>query len=138
MQPVLFFEPGPFPGLPGPAVGPKGPKFGQKPGAGFIILSSLRSAQPSPSRLGGAAAPQQRPAEPSLGDWCAREQHAMAMGAAAVAKATAASQASAAPAASELNQVRAKWSEVESTIAKLEGCSDETVRQLKASEGGGV
>ncbi len=30
MQPVLFFEPGPFPGLSGPAVGPKGPKIGQK------------------------------------------------------------------------------------------------------------
>ncbi len=45
MQPALFFEPGPFPGLPGPAVGPKGPKIGQKPGAGFIILSSLGSAQ---------------------------------------------------------------------------------------------
>ncbi len=46
VQPALFFEPGPFPGLPGPAVGPEGPKIGQKPGAGFIILSPLRSAQP--------------------------------------------------------------------------------------------
>ncbi len=46
VQPALYFEPGPFPGLPGPAVGPKGPKIGQKPGAGFIILSSLGSAQP--------------------------------------------------------------------------------------------
>ncbi len=45
VQPALFFEPGPFPGLPGPAVGPKGPKIIQKPGAGFIIVSSLRSAQ---------------------------------------------------------------------------------------------
>ena len=41
----MFFAPGPFPGLPGLAVGPKEPKIGQKPGAGFIILSSLRSAQ---------------------------------------------------------------------------------------------
>ena len=40
MQPALCFEPGTFPGLPGPAVGPQGPKIGQKPGAGFIILSS--------------------------------------------------------------------------------------------------
>ncbi len=31
-QPALFFEPGPFPGLPGPAVGPKGPKIGLNPG----------------------------------------------------------------------------------------------------------
>ncbi len=45
VQPALFFEPGPFPELPGPAVGPNGPKIGQKPGAGFIMLSSLRSAQ---------------------------------------------------------------------------------------------
>ncbi len=39
MQPALFIEPGLFPGLPGPAVGPKGPKICQKPGAGFMILS---------------------------------------------------------------------------------------------------
>ncbi len=45
MQPALFCEPGLFPGLPGPAVGPKGPEIGRKPGAIFIILSSLRSAQ---------------------------------------------------------------------------------------------
>ncbi len=44
VQPALFFEPGPFPWLPGPAAGPKGPKIGQKSGAGFSILSSLRSA----------------------------------------------------------------------------------------------
>ncbi len=37
VQPELLFEPGPFPELPGPAVGPKGPKIDQKPGAGFII-----------------------------------------------------------------------------------------------------
>ncbi len=43
--PALFFEPGPFPELPGPAVGPKGPKIGQKSGAGFIFLSSPRFAQ---------------------------------------------------------------------------------------------
>ncbi len=41
----LFFEPGPFPGLPGPALGPEGPKIDRKSGAGFIVLSSLRSAQ---------------------------------------------------------------------------------------------
>ncbi len=40
-----LFEPGPLPGLPGPTVGPKGPKIDQKPRAGFISLSSLRSAQ---------------------------------------------------------------------------------------------
>ncbi len=45
VQLALYFEPGPFSGLPGPAVGPKGPKIGSKPGAGFVILSSLRSAQ---------------------------------------------------------------------------------------------
>ncbi len=50
MQPALFFEPGPFPGLPGPAVGPKGPNIGHKPGAGFIILSSLRFALPKSHR----------------------------------------------------------------------------------------
>ncbi len=44
-QAALSFEPGPFPGLPRPAVGPKGPKIGQKSGAGFIILSSLRFAK---------------------------------------------------------------------------------------------
>ncbi len=38
VQPALFSEPEPFPRLPGPAVGPKGPKIGQKPGARFIIL----------------------------------------------------------------------------------------------------
>ncbi len=38
MQPALFFEPGPLPRLPGPAVGHKGPKIGQKPEAGCIIL----------------------------------------------------------------------------------------------------
>ncbi len=52
-----LFEPGPFPGLPGPAVGPKGPKIGQKPGAGFIFLSSLRSAQkPSGPHLAAGTA----------------------------------------------------------------------------------
>ncbi len=45
VQPALLFEPGPFPGLPGPVVGPKGPQIGKETGAGFIILSSLRSAQ---------------------------------------------------------------------------------------------
>ena len=30
MHPALFFEPDPVPRLPGPAVGPKGPKFGKK------------------------------------------------------------------------------------------------------------
>ncbi len=49
VQPALFFEPEPFPRFPGPAVGPKGPNIGQKPGAGFIILS-LRSAQPTDER----------------------------------------------------------------------------------------
>ncbi len=44
-QPALSFEPEPVPRLPGPAVGPKGPKICQKPGAGFTILSSQRSAQ---------------------------------------------------------------------------------------------
>ena len=34
-----IFEPEPVPRLPGPAVGPEGPKIGQKPGAGFIVLS---------------------------------------------------------------------------------------------------
>ncbi len=53
VQPSLFFEPRPFPGLPGPAVGPKGPKLDQKPGAGFIISISLRSAQGPPG--GGGA-----------------------------------------------------------------------------------
>ncbi len=33
------------PKVPGARRGPKGPDIGQKPGAGFIILSSLRSAQ---------------------------------------------------------------------------------------------
>ncbi len=42
---MLFLEPGPLPGLPGPAVGSKGPKIGQNPKAGFIILSSQKSAQ---------------------------------------------------------------------------------------------
>ncbi len=37
VQLALLLELGPFPGLPGPAVGPKGPKIGLKPGAGFII-----------------------------------------------------------------------------------------------------
>ncbi len=45
VRPALLFEPGPFPALPGPAVGPKGPKIGQKPVAKSIILSSLRSAR---------------------------------------------------------------------------------------------
>ena len=45
VQPALFFEPGPFPGLPAHAVGPKGLTIGQKPWAGLIMLSSLRSAQ---------------------------------------------------------------------------------------------
>ncbi len=31
-QPALFFEPGLFPGLPGPAVGPNGPEIGKKTG----------------------------------------------------------------------------------------------------------
>ncbi len=57
MQPVLCFEPEPVPKLPGPAVGPNGPKICQKPGAGFIILSSLRSAQSLGSR---APLPQER------------------------------------------------------------------------------
>ena len=39
---MLVFEPEPVPRLPGPAVSPKGPKT-PKPGAGFMILSSLRS-----------------------------------------------------------------------------------------------
>ncbi len=41
VQPVLFFEPGPFPGLPGPPWAKTRPK----PGAGFMTLSSIRSAQ---------------------------------------------------------------------------------------------
>ncbi len=32
VQPALFSEPGPFPRLPEPAVGPKGPKIGHNPG----------------------------------------------------------------------------------------------------------
>ncbi len=44
VQPALFVEPEPVPRLPEPAVGPKGPKIGQKPGAKFIVLSSLRFA----------------------------------------------------------------------------------------------
>ena len=44
-QPARFVEPGPLPEFKGPAVGPKGPKIGPKPGAGFIILSPLKSAQ---------------------------------------------------------------------------------------------
>ncbi len=35
-----IYEPGPFPELPGPAVGHKVPKTGQKPGAGRIIILS--------------------------------------------------------------------------------------------------
>ncbi len=46
VQPAVFLEPGSFPELPGPAVGPKGPKIGQKPDAGFIIVSSLRCSTP--------------------------------------------------------------------------------------------
>ncbi len=42
-----------FPELPGPALGPKGPKISQKLGAGFIILSSLRSARPESLRNPG-------------------------------------------------------------------------------------
>ncbi len=42
---TLFVEPGLFPELPGPAVGPKGPKISQKTGAGFIMLSSLKSTK---------------------------------------------------------------------------------------------
>ncbi len=45
VQPALSLEPEPVPRLAWPAVGPKGPKIGQKPGAGYIILFSLRSAQ---------------------------------------------------------------------------------------------
>ncbi len=45
VQSALFFEPGPFPGLPEPPGGPGGPKIGHKPKAGFIILSSIRSSQ---------------------------------------------------------------------------------------------
>ncbi len=45
MLPALSFEPEPVQGLPGPAMGPKRPKIGQKTGAGFIILSSPRFAQ---------------------------------------------------------------------------------------------
>ncbi len=41
----IIFEPEPFPRLPGPAVGPKGPKIGQKPGAGIIISPCIRSTQ---------------------------------------------------------------------------------------------
>ncbi len=41
VQLALFLKLGPFPGLPGPAVGPQGLKIGLKPGAGFIIQSSL-------------------------------------------------------------------------------------------------
>ena len=46
VEPCLHGAPraGARPKVPG-AVGPKGPKIRQKPGAGFIILSSLRSAQ---------------------------------------------------------------------------------------------
>ena len=61
----MFFEPGPFPGLPGLALGPKGPKIGHKPGAEFIMLSSLRSAPLTagvfgrlPSPVGGPPPPQ--------------------------------------------------------------------------------
>ncbi len=32
MQPALLFEPEPVQGLPGPAVGPKGPKYAKNPG----------------------------------------------------------------------------------------------------------
>ncbi len=44
------WSPGLIAGATWPAVGPKGPNFGQKPGAGFITLSSLRSALSSISR----------------------------------------------------------------------------------------
>ncbi len=42
VQPAIFFEPDPFPGLPGPAVGPGGPKIGP-PGPD---LSALSLSQP--------------------------------------------------------------------------------------------
>ncbi len=38
VQPALFFEPGPFPGLPGPAVGPKGPDLSFYPPEGLPNL----------------------------------------------------------------------------------------------------
>ncbi len=55
VQPEQFFEPGLFPGLPGPAVGPKGPKIGPKNRDRiyhFILLkvwSGLKS--PSPAEI---------------------------------------------------------------------------------------
>ncbi len=53
MQAALFFEPGLYPRLPGPAGGPKGPKIGQKPGAGFIPygMPSKDPADPPPPPL---------------------------------------------------------------------------------------
>ena len=42
---MVRLEREPVPRFPGHAVGPKWPKIRQKPGAVFIILSSLRSAQ---------------------------------------------------------------------------------------------
>ena len=55
-EPALCFEPEPVLELPGPAVGPKGPKIGQEPGAGFIILYSLRSAKQGQGNPGGREA----------------------------------------------------------------------------------
>ncbi len=45
VQPALFFEPGPFLGLSGPAVGPKGPKIRKKTGPDLSCDPPLRSAQ---------------------------------------------------------------------------------------------
>ncbi len=45
------------PRLPGPAVGPKGPKLGQKNGAGFIMFSSLMSAKISNGSAGFCPGP---------------------------------------------------------------------------------
>ncbi len=44
VHPALFFEPDPFPELAGPTVDPEGQKSAEKPGAGFILSSSLKSA----------------------------------------------------------------------------------------------
>ncbi len=41
----ILSEPDPFPGLPGPAVAPEGQTSAGESGAGFIFISSIRSAQ---------------------------------------------------------------------------------------------
>ncbi len=48
-QPALFFEPGPFPGLPGPDVGPRGRKSAKKRGRIYQLI--LPKVCPAPQTI---------------------------------------------------------------------------------------